>query len=190
MIKLLDFSEIKKDFESYRINKDFKHDVIKDINYMQVILLKDFINNKVDTSYYTLYYKYDYSYMNELIETSLYSLCDRALIRFDRYGVVVVDTNGEYKEVKDEEELDIIYTCEKKALIELGLKSTVNLYNELKMLKQFYGITNNLIKQKLNYECVYHVYKIRCNTKYLDRGLEENLISLALDLDIFNERND
>ena len=36
MIKLLDFSEIKKDFESYRINKDFKHDIIKDINYMQM----------------------------------------------------------------------------------------------------------------------------------------------------------
>ena len=38
MIKLLDFSEIKKDFESYIVNKDFKHDNIRDINYMQVIL--------------------------------------------------------------------------------------------------------------------------------------------------------
>ena len=95
MIKLLDFSEIKKDFESYIINKDFKHDIIKDINYMQVILLKDFINNKGNTSYYTLYYKYDYTYMNELIETSLYSLKDRALIRYDKYGVVIADINGE-----------------------------------------------------------------------------------------------
>ena len=190
MIKLLDFSEIKKDFESYRINKDFKHDFIKDINYMQVILLKDFINNRENISYYTLYYKYDYSYMNKLIETSLYYLKDRALIRYDKYGVVIADINGEYKEVIDEEELDIIYICQKTALDELGLKSIVELYDEPKMLKRFYNIVNNLVKQKLNYKCIYDVYKIRCNTEYLDKGLEENLISLALDLDIFNERND
>ena len=72
----------------------------------------------------------------------------------------------------------------------MGLKSIVELYDEPKMLKRFYNIVNNLVKQKLNYKCIYDVYKIRCNTEYLDKGLEENLTSLALDLDIFNERND
>ena len=92
--------------------------------------------------------------------------------------------------VINEEELDIIYICQKIAFDELGLKSIVELYDEPKMLKRFYNIVNNLVKQKLNYKCVYDVYKIRCNIEYLDKGLEENLTSLALDLDIFNERND
>ena len=189
MIKLLDFSEIKKDFESYRINKDFKHDFIKDINYMQVILLKDFINNKENISDYTLYYKCNYTYIYELIEESLYSLCDRALISFS-HNYIVVDANGEYKEITDSDEINIILKCERMALEKLNLDSIVELYDDENMLKKYYDITNNLVKEKLKYKCVYDVYEIICNTEYLDEGLEENLINLALDLDIFNERND
>lgn len=186
MIKLLDFSEIKKDFESYITHKDFKHDDIKDMNYMELILLQDFINNKGNT----LYYKQDYTYTTGLIETALYSLRDRALIRFDKSVVVVIDENGKYKEVTDDEQLDIIWECEKITLDKLKLKSIIELYNEPKMSEQFYNIVNNLVKEKIKYESVYHVYKIRCNNKYLDEGLEENLIDLALNLDIFDERND
>ena len=72
----------------------------------------------------------------------------------------------------------------------LNLNSIVELYDDEKMLKKYYDIVNNLVKEKLKYECVYDVYEIICNTKYLDEGLEENLINLALDLDIFDERND
>ena len=185
MIKLLDFSEIKKDFESYIVNKNFKHDNIRDINYMQVILLKDFINNKENT----LYYKCNYTYIYELIEESLYALCDRALISFS-HNYIVVDANGEYKEITDGNEINIILKCERIALEKLNLDSIVELYDNENMLKKYYDITNNLVKEKLKYKCVYDVYEIICNTEYLDEGLEENLINLALDLDIFNERND
>ena len=189
MIKLLDFSEIKKDFESYRINKHFKHDIIKDINYMQMSLLKDFINNKENISNYTLYYKRNYTYICELIEKSLYFLCDRKLIIYNP-NCIVIDANDEYKEITDSDESKIILKCKRMALEELNLDSIVELYDDENMLKKYYDIINNLVKEKLNYKCVYDVYDIICNTEYLDEGLEENLISLALDLDIFNERND
>lgn len=131
----------------------------------------------------------------DIIKSALTSLNDRRIIRHmpdvvrarvhDTYFDEIENKNKtvyKYIDVTDEQQLDIIWECENIALEKLGCKNINEIpYNKDKNItwRKFQRIVNKYVYERLGYDYIFRVYKIRClNKKILQKGLEDNISEL------------
>lgn len=118
--------------------------------------------------------------LNDITKAALKSLQRRKLIEY-RDNVLVAHEGKEYFEVTRNYQIERVLQCEKEALNDLGCKNLREvIYNSNPdiSLEKYYEIRNCKLKERIGFDFVFRRYSIVCNRKFLDQGIEENIVEL------------
>ena len=119
--------------------------------------------------------------LNAITKSALKSLEDRKLI--EKIDPVIVAQKG-YQKIENlsDEEIEQILACERRALEDLGFDNVNDLFQTAlftnkknETIRKYFDLRNKYLKEDLEFDFVYRVYKIICNRSYLKKALDKNI---------------
>lgn len=155
---------ISKLYIAYYDNEDF----LNEIKYIRPSAKQWHINRAYSNSS---------KKMNSITRSALDSLQRRKLIKYEyETNLWCRQTNGYYREVTDKEK-EIVLQCEREALLEVECKNINEVYLK-NCIKNYSKIKNAKLVEYLDMSYTFCRYKIICNRKYLQQGLNETIEEL------------
>lgn len=129
-------------------------------------------------------YKKSKQKLIDVTKSALNSLSRRSLLVVNN-NIFIARKNGEYFEVTDSTDVEIILQCRRETLNELNCreyKDVIFNKNKKVTVERYNDIMNQKINERLGFEFVFTSYRLICNRKYLKQGLKENIKELKKSL--------
>lgn len=138
------------------------------------------INPDITKWHIDMFYTNACKKFNGIIMRSLDSISER---KYFKYSIATIcrEENGGYVEITDEHDLNVIVSCERKALEKIRGSDAMMIFNKMSY-KSYKNLASIFIKEALGYEYSFNVYSIVCGEKIysIDKQPDDILISKEL----------